>query len=83
MNEERIIYSIDEQLLQSAAEANLGRELTETELKRLPCVFTDNSEVFDGIYCALICAAEDAMDNKDGKWKQWDKDFKNKPLPRM
>jgi hypothetical protein len=83
MNEEQIIYSIEEELLQSAAEANLGRELTETELKRLPCVFTDKSEFFDGIYGALICAAEDAMNNKDGKWKQWDKDFKDRPRLRM
>jgi len=80
MNEERIIYSIYEDLIQSAAEANLGRELTETELKRLPCVFMD-SPFFDSIYCALIEAAEDAMELKG--WEEWDQRYKDTPLEEM
>lgn len=82
MNDERIIYSIYEDKIQSAAEANLGRRLTVKELKRLPCVFID-SHFFDAIYCALIEAAEEAMDNKDDQWAAWDKDYKGTPLENM
>lgn len=80
MNTERIIYNIYEDLIQSAAEANLGRELTETELKRLPCVFMD-SPFFDNIYCALIEAAKDAMESEG--WEEWDQRYKDTSLEEM
>jgi hypothetical protein len=82
MNDERVIYTIYEEMIQSGAEANLGRKLTEKELKRLACVLID-SPFFDGIYCALIEAAEDAMDNKDGRWNEWDRENKNTPFEKM
>jgi len=82
MNDERIIYTIHEEMIQSAAESNLGRRLTDKELKRLPCVFMD-SPFFDNIYCALIGAGEEAMNNKGNQWSEWDKDYKNTPLEEM
>jgi len=81
MNEERVIYKIYEDLIQSACEANLGRELTETELKRLPCIFIDNDKFFNQIYGALIEAGGEAMNSKG--WKQWDKDYKNTTLEEI
>lgn len=82
MNDERIIYTIHEEMIQSAAEANMGRRLSDKELKRLPCVFM-SSPFFDSIYSALIEAAEEAMDNKGNQWAVWDKDYKNTPLERL
>lgn len=82
MNDERIIYSIYEEMIQSAAEANLGRPLTVKELKRLPCIFID-SPFFDNIYRALIEAAEEAMNNKDGRWNEYDRDYKNTSLEKL
>ena len=82
MNDELVIYTIYEEMIQSAAESNLGRQLTEKELKRLACVFID-SPFFDGIYCALIEAAEDAMNNKDGRWNEYDKENKDIPIEKM
>lgn len=82
MNDERTIYSIGEEMIQSAAEANLGRALTVKELKRLHCIFTE-SPFFDSVYCALIEAAKNAMDNKDKRWSKWDSDHKHIPLEKM
>lgn len=81
MSKERIIYSIYEDLIQSASEANLGRELTEKELKRLPCAFIDNDKFFNAVYCALIDLAEDVM-NDEG-WEKWDEMHKNTPLEEI
>lgn len=81
MVKERIIYSIYEDLIQSASEANLGRELTEKELKRLPCVFMENEMFFDAIYGALIASAEEAM--KEEGWEEWDEMYKNTPLEEI
>jgi hypothetical protein len=80
-NKELVIYSICEELLQSASEANLGRELTEKELKRVPCIFIDSEEFFDAIYGALIEVAEKAMDDKG--WEEYDKEHENIPLEQI
>jgi hypothetical protein len=76
--EEIAIYSIHEELIQSASEANLGRELTEKEMKRVPMIFIDSEEFFDAIYGALIDVAERAMDDKG--WEEYDKENENIPL---
>lgn len=81
MKKERIIYSIYEDLIQSASEANLGRELTEKELKRLPCVFMENERFFDAMYGALIDSAEEAM--KEEGWEEWDKMYQDTPLEEI
>lgn len=78
---ERIIYSIYEELLQSACEANLGRELNETELKRIHCVLFESERFFDAIYGALIEAGDEAM-NGEG-WEEWDKMYANKTLEEL
>lgn len=80
-NKELAIYSIGEELLQSASEANLGRELTEKELKRVPCIFIDSEEFFDAIYGALIEVAEKAMDDKG--WEEYDKEHENIPFEQI
>jgi hypothetical protein len=80
-NKELVIYKICEELLQSASEANLGRELTEKELKRVPCIFVDSEEFFDAIYGALIEVAEKAMDDKG--WEEYDKEHENIPLEQI
>lgn len=80
-NKELAIYSIGEELLQSASEVNLGRELTEKEMKRVPCIFIDSEEFFDAIYGALIEVAEKAMDDKG--WEEYDKEHENIPLEQM
>lgn len=42
-----------------------------------------DSPFFDGIYCALIEAAEDAMNNKDGRWNEYDRENKGIPIEKM
>jgi hypothetical protein len=78
---EIIIYKIYDNLVQSAAEANLGRELTETELKRLKCVFIDSLKFNSTVYEALVEAATEAMD--DSEWKEYDEKYKDASLKEV
>jgi hypothetical protein len=80
-NNETIIYSIGIDLIQSASESNLGRELTEKEMKRVPCILIDSGEFFDAVYGALIEVAEKAMDNEG--WEEYDKEYENTPLEEI
>lgn len=77
------IYWIPEDLMQSVAEANLGRRLTKRELKRLGCAFFDNEEFYDHLTSGLLCIAEDVMDNTDGRWDKWDIENKKESLPAL
>ena len=77
-NKELVFYRIYEELIQSASEANLGRELTEQELKRIPCAFMENERAFGLIYEAIIEVAEEAM--KEEGWEEYDKMYKDIPL---
>ncbi len=79
--DERIIYSISVEQVQSAAEANLGRRLDEKELKRLLCVFISNEEFFDAIYGAIVDAAEEAMEGQD--WCNYDKENEKYSLEQL
>ena len=74
-NKELVFYRIHEELIQSASEANLGRELTEQELKRIPCAFMESERAFGLIYEAIIEVAEEAM--KEEGWEEYDKMYKD------
>lgn len=78
---ERIIYKIHEDIVQSASSANLGRELTEKELKRLIYVLMEGESFFDAIYGQLVEASREAMKNEG--WKEWDKMYKNVPFEEI
>lgn len=79
--DERIIYKVCVEQVQSGAKANLGRRLNEKELKRLLCVFIDNENFFDTMYGAFIEASEEAMNGKD--WDNYDKENEGTPLEEL
>ena len=80
---ERKIYAIYEDLLQSASEANCGRELTEIELKRAYTEMFENEHLFDGVYTGLVEVAEEVMNNEGGRWNETDEYNKNKTLDEV
>ncbi len=80
MKKEVLIYGIYEELAQSASEANLGRLLTEKELKRLFCVMSDQD--FSGVvYSALVNAIEEAV--KEDDWVEYDKRYEDTTLEEL
>lgn len=81
MKNSTIMYSIYEDLVQSASEANMGRELTETELKRIACVFADNEDFSGVVYSAIVSAIEEAM--KEDGWQEYDEMYKDIPLEQV
>lgn len=74
---EQIIYLITEDMIQTAASANCGRELTDKELKRLRIAFFDSDTFFDQVYSALIEVAREVMDESNTDWSSVDEDYKN------
>ena len=64
MNEikSKVYYEIDEDLIQSAVEDNLGRKLTEKELDRLPDAIINSVDFLSEIYDAVLNIAKDVMD---------------------
>lgn len=66
------LYEIDTETVQSLAEANLGRELTKQELKRFCWALVESDDAQHALTEAIITAAEDAMDNSDGRWSSFD-----------
>lgn len=78
---ERKFYVIYEDLVQSACDANLGRELTEIELKRLFWIFISNDAFSSKIYGAIVDASEEAT-NSEG-WEEYDKMYKDIPLEEL
>jgi len=64
MNEikSKVYYEIDEDLIQSAVEDNLGRNLTEKELNRLPDAIINSLDFLLEIYDAVLNIAKDIMD---------------------
>lgn len=81
MANSKIMYSIYEDLVQSASEANFGRELKEKELKRLICVLNDNDAFFGTVYNALVGAIEEVM--KEKGWEEYDEMYKNTSLEEV
>ena len=58
----KVYYEIDEDLIQSAVEDNLGRKLTEKELDRLPDAIINSVDFLSEIYDAVLNIAKDVMD---------------------
>ena len=63
MNEikSKVYYEIDEDLIQSAVEDNLGRKLTKKELDRLPDAIINSLDFLLEIYDAVLNIAKDVM----------------------
>lgn len=76
-------YRIDEGFVQQIISDNLGRELTEIELKRLLLELVENDRVRELAYDMILTAAREVMDNKDQQWTEYDKDNENTSLKDM
>lgn len=81
MTNPTLMYAIYEDLVQSASEANVGRELTEKELKRLACVLNDSDGFSFTVYSAIVSAVEEAI--KEEGWEEYDKTHENIPLEKI
>jgi hypothetical protein len=57
-NESEIFYTIATETVQPIANDNLGRELTDDELKRLRDAFIECDAVYTGIWEAVSAAIE-------------------------
>lgn len=77
---ENIIISlqIDEEEIQSFAEANFSRELTEIELYRLKKYWYECEDAFWSKTEFMANCIEDAMNNKNKNWDFVDKEFAEK-----
>ena len=73
---------IGEEEIQSFAEANYGRELTEVELYRLKEYWWECEEAFWPRTEFMANCIENAMDNKDNDWSAVDKDFEEEKLKK-
>lgn len=75
--EENIIFSIefDEEEIQSFAEANFERELTEIELNRIKKHWYEDGAAFGAKTELLGSVIEMAMNTKDYNWTRTDKDY--------
>lgn len=75
--EDRVVIEIiiSEGMIQSDAEANFGRELTDVELNRVREGYFDNDDVFFAINDIIRAAIEDALDDKNNAWGDIDKEF--------
>lgn len=69
-------YVADSETIQSMAEGNCGRRLSDEEMERMSCAFLENEEAFDSIMAGLITAIEDVMDNSNGRWDGFDAEKK-------
>ena len=81
MKKEILIYGIYEEMVQSASEANIGRELTETKLKRIACVFIDNQDFSGAVYSAIVSAVKEAV--KEDEWQEYDEMHRDIPLEQV
>ena len=76
-------YRIDEEFAQQIISDNLGRELTEKELKRLALELVENTDVLGHAYDLILTAAKEVMDDKDERWSEYDKNNENTTLKDM
>lgn len=75
--EEKIIFSIEfvEDEIQSFAEANFGRELTELELNRLKCHWYEDDRAYWARTELLAAAIEMVTDTKKRNFDYTDKTY--------
>lgn len=71
-----IDMQVTEDEIQSLAEPNYGRELTDIELNRIKEGWFDSEEVSWRRYELIFAAIEDALDNTDNQWKSTDDDYR-------
>lgn len=81
-NEERyrganIIFALCEEVIQSWAEQQIHRELSQKELYRLYWEFTDSDDLAWEIECAIRDAAIRVSSDDDGQWVGIDKEFED------
>ena len=79
MNQEKIIFGTDysEDELQSFAEANYGRELTDIELNRMSDYIWGDEDVSWARMELMAKAIEAVMKNENGEWNWIDDNYKN------
>ncbi|MBI2626747.1 MAG: hypothetical protein HYW77_00680 [Parcubacteria group bacterium] len=73
-----INLQIGEEEIQSFAEANFGRELTEIELYRLKEYWYECEDADWSKTEFMANCIEDAMNNEDKSWEHVDKEFREK-----
>ena len=71
------LYQITLEMAQLIINDNLRHTLTEKEIRRLYMTFFDNENIYLHIMDAVIEAAEDAINNTDGRWDEYDKTSKD------
>lgn len=71
-----VLYAED---IQSFAETNFGRELTDVELNRVSMGFWEDDMVFDLIHQVYGRLIEEAFNEIDNDWTATDQHFKNEP----
>lgn len=74
---ETIVDFIDEETVQSFAEANFGRTLTDTELNRFRYALWF-PEAFDELMTAVHTALVSVLDTSDEKWALTDHQFRGR-----
>lgn len=70
-----INLEIDEEELQSFAEANFGRELSDLELHRIKEYWYECEDAFFARLDFMGACIKDALNTKDTDWSGVDKDF--------
>ncbi len=73
-----INLEITEEEIQSFAEANYDREITEVELYRLKEYWWECEEAFWSRTEFMAKCIENVMNNKDNSWQSVDKEFEKK-----
>lgn len=75
------IRPITTEQIQCLAESNIGRRLTDTELKRLSCTVYEE-EFASNLDCAFFEAIYEVTDDAS-KWKSYDEDYADDPLEKV
>lgn len=73
-----ILYVITAEMVQSLAEANLGRMLTEKEIERLHYSMIECDDAQWSLMEFMIKSAEDAMDEEKNNWSGVDEDYEKR-----
>ena len=73
-----ILYVITAEMVQSFAESNLGRKLTNEEIERVHYSMVENDRAYHDLISFIVTSAEDAMNTNDNDWKSIDEDYNNR-----
>ena len=73
-----ILYVITAEMVQSFAEDNLGRELTNQEIERVHYSMIENDKAYHDLISFIVTSAEDAMNTNDNDWKSIDENYNNR-----